>query len=311
VPAASCEIITKVKTSKQQSSPKPPKSPQPETALLFDLPEEPPPEPEVAPIHEPIWTENKAKLIERYLYYFVLITKHGTYIDGFAGPQEPDKPRMWAAKLVIESEPRWFRNFFFFEKTTKGIKALRTLRDSQPSKPKRRVEVCPGDCNVEILRQLDADSVKKTEACFCLLDQRTFECQWETLIKLAKYKSSGKKIELFYFLPNHWFGRALTGLKKNKSAIKNWWGRDDWKILYELDGEQRKNLIVKRFKEELGYRSVKPWPIYGRKHGGAIMYYMVHATDHPLAPSLMSRAYRKAGLPKEPVEQLQLELSGE
>jgi hypothetical protein len=41
------------------------------------------------------------------------------------------------------------------------------------------------------------------------------------------------------------------------------------------------------------------------------MYYMVHATDHPLAPSLMSRAYRKAGLPKEPVEQLQLELSGE
>jgi hypothetical protein len=64
VPAASCEIITKVKTSKQQSSPKPPKSPQPETALLFDLPEEPPPEPEVAPIHEPIWTENKAKLIE-------------------------------------------------------------------------------------------------------------------------------------------------------------------------------------------------------------------------------------------------------
>src|SRR5712672_141396 len=34
----------------------------------------------------PIWTENKAKLIERYLYYFVMVTKHGAYIDGFAGP---------------------------------------------------------------------------------------------------------------------------------------------------------------------------------------------------------------------------------
>src|SRR5690349_16399390 len=61
-----------------------------------------------SPTH-PVWTENKAKLIERYLYYFVQVTKHGTYIDGFAGPQEPDKLDMWSAKLVVESEPRWFR----------------------------------------------------------------------------------------------------------------------------------------------------------------------------------------------------------
>lgn len=44
------------------------------------------------PLRNPIWTENKARLIERYLYYFVLITKHGTYIDGFAGPQYADRP---------------------------------------------------------------------------------------------------------------------------------------------------------------------------------------------------------------------------
>lgn len=54
---------------------------------------------------EPIWTQNKAKLIERYLYYFAIIAKHGTYMDGFAGPQQPDKPEMWAAKLVLESHP--------------------------------------------------------------------------------------------------------------------------------------------------------------------------------------------------------------
>jgi hypothetical protein len=28
------------------------------------------------PAQRPIWTENKAKLIERYLYYFVMVTKH-------------------------------------------------------------------------------------------------------------------------------------------------------------------------------------------------------------------------------------------
>ncbi len=49
------------------------------------------------------WTENKAKLIERYLFYFVLVTKHGTYIDGFAGPQ--GVPQNWAAQLVLETEP--------------------------------------------------------------------------------------------------------------------------------------------------------------------------------------------------------------
>ena len=38
------------------------------------------------------------------------------------------------------------------------------------------------------------------------------------------------------------------------------------------------------------------------------MYYMIHATDHPLAPGLMARAYKKAVFPKEPIEQLRLEL---
>lgn len=57
--------------------------------LPMELPErtETTPEPRVKPLINPIWTENKAKLIERYLYYFVLVTHHGTYIDGFAGPQ--------------------------------------------------------------------------------------------------------------------------------------------------------------------------------------------------------------------------------
>ena len=34
----------------------------------------------------PVWTDNKASLISRYIYCFELVTHHGTYIDGFAGP---------------------------------------------------------------------------------------------------------------------------------------------------------------------------------------------------------------------------------
>ena len=79
----------------------------PRQSSLFELPtstESGPTEPKVKRPFEPIWTENKAKLIERYLYYFVLITKHGTYIDGFGGPQKFTKPETWAAKLVLENQ---------------------------------------------------------------------------------------------------------------------------------------------------------------------------------------------------------------
>src|SRR6266478_8546082 len=80
------------------------------------------------PAERPIWTKNKAKLIERYLFYFVLITKHGTYIDGFAGPQQPENPEMWAAKLVLESQPRWFRNFYLFDENKSQVARLQGLK---------------------------------------------------------------------------------------------------------------------------------------------------------------------------------------
>ena len=82
-----------------------------EVPHLFEMPEARLPEPTVKRPSYPVWTENKARFIERYLYYFVLITKHGTYLDGFAGPQRPEEPRMWAAQLVLDSEPRWLRHF--------------------------------------------------------------------------------------------------------------------------------------------------------------------------------------------------------
>src|SRR6266853_1773330 len=101
----------------------------------------------------PIRTGCKSKLIERYLFYFVQITFHGTYIDAFAGPQKNDKPEMWSAKLVMESVPRWLKNFFFFELDPAQVTRIRQMFDSQPPhdkkkmEPKRRIEIYPGDFN--------------------------------------------------------------------------------------------------------------------------------------------------------------------
>lgn len=53
--------------------------------LLFDLSQFPvddlPAEPGLPPLDRPVWTDNKAHLIMRYLCYFVFITKHGINIQ--------------------------------------------------------------------------------------------------------------------------------------------------------------------------------------------------------------------------------------
>ena len=125
--------------------------------------------------------------------------------------------------------------------------------------------------------------------------------------KLAKYKASGHKIEIFYFLANGWLERALAA-QKDLDVLARWWGRDDWTELRAMSRDERRDVLVGRFKRDLGYQSVKAWPIYERENGGAVMYYMIHATDHPEAPKLMSRAYRNTVSPLEPIEQLDLGL---
>lgn len=279
--------------------------------MLFDIgPPRVSPEPLVSPIQTPVWTKNKSALIARYLRYFVFITKHGTYIDCFAGPQYASQLGMWSARLVLENEPKWLRHFHLFELDSKQLAHLDRLclEHSRPSS--HSMTVHRGDCNDLVPAFLDESPIKAKEATFCLLDQRTFECKWSTVQALARYKPNGEhKIELFYFLPNWWLPRAIAGMTKNQQIISAWWGRDDWDALRNTSHDARCQLFVNRFKGELGYASVKPWPIMDRRGGRRIMYFMLHATDHPEAPKLMQRAYRKAVEPPESFEQLSLELS--
>jgi three-Cys-motif partner protein len=263
------------------------------------------------PIRFPLWTENKAQLIAKYLYYFVMITKHGTYIDGFAAPQEPT-PRegTWAAKLVLDTQPRLFhlREYWLCEQDPVRAKYLDQLTLPAPSGAnKKRVEIRVGDFNTLVHEILAAGTIKEKTATFCLLDQRTFECHWKTVETIARHKE-GNKIEQFYFLGSGWLDRAFAGLTVNMHQADDWWGGPGWADLKGMDGNRRARLVCDRFKNELGYTYAYPWPIYENGNTGRVMYHMIHATDHPEAPKIMARAYRKATSAPEPVEQLELEL---
>lgn len=265
---------------------------------LFDLPPPGPPSekpPTVRPIHRALWTRNKAALVREYLYLFVQVTHHGTYLDGFAGPQEPEDPDAsdsWAAKLVLGIEQ--LRHFHLFEMSREGIEALSALAAAQAGDAGRRIRVWPGDMNVRMLELLGLGVIAPREATFCLLDQRTFECHWTTVEAIARYKPAGNyKIEIFYFLANRWMDRAIAE-QEDPGPPTAWWGRSDWRMLRGLRATARAEIFVKRFKEELGYRHVLAWPIFAQGTRGPVMFHMIHATDHPAAVGFMSRAYEAA-----------------
>jgi three-Cys-motif partner protein len=183
------------------------------------------------------------------------------------------------------------RQFFLCEISRKKLHALERLAAEHRSSS-RNIEVYEADFNRKAGEIIKSGAIRESTATFCLLDQHTFECAWATVETLARAKA-GMKIELFYFVPTGWLQRALSALE-NRDIARKWWGQDDWDQLHRMPGQSCANKFCERFIQELGYKYAHAWPIYERKEGRRVMYYMVHATDHEEAPKLMNRAYRLA-----------------
>jgi len=246
---------------------------------------------EIGSLPSPIWTENKAQLIQNYLRLFLYITKHGVYIDGFAGPQDASNPDSWAAKLVLELNPPWMKTFFLCELNSISYGNMTSMLDSQRRIPGREIISKQADFNLWVSEVLAFGSITDKTATFALLDQRSTECHWATVKSLADHKQGSTKVELFYFFPTGWIHRAISATK-DKSVLDAWWGDDGWQQISATSKSEAANLCLKRI-QALGYRDVKSWPICSKEFGaGATMYHMIHATDHLEAPKLMYRAYR-------------------
>jgi three-Cys-motif partner protein len=246
---------------------------------------------EIDCLSSPIWTETKAQLIAHYLRLFLMITKHGVYIDGFAGPQDKSNPESWAAKLVLEMTPHWMKRFFLCEFDEKSYIALDSMLQSQPKIRGRQVLPKRGDFNQWVDEVLDSGAITDKTASFALLDQRATECHWATVEKLAAHKRGSTKIELFYFFPTGWVHRSIAETE-DKAVLDAWWGDRGWCQVEGIKQDQAAGLLARKI-QALGYRDVKSWPICSREFGtGRTMYHMIHATDHLEAPRLMYRAYR-------------------
>jgi hypothetical protein len=51
---------------------------------------------------------------------------------------------MWAANLVLATEPRWLRHFHLFDLDPAQVRHLYDLKAAQPEDPKRTIDVYEG-----------------------------------------------------------------------------------------------------------------------------------------------------------------------
>ena len=72
--------------------------------------------------------------------------------------------------------------------------------------------------NEKIPAMLKEAPIGSNTACFCLIDQRTFECYWATVEAVARHKAEGRKMELFYFLAQGWLDRRSEQGEPSETA---------------------------------------------------------------------------------------------
>ena len=263
------------------------------TALFEDLsPDKPSPRKQKPPVEvsTPLWTADKAALIDEYIHHFLLVTKHGVYLDLFAGPQRAGDTESWSVRRVLERRTHGnpaIGHYAVCDQDPEQAQQLRDLGNGHHS-----FRVYEGDANECIHQMLMDAPITPKKACFCLIDQRTFECHWSTVRAIARYKGEGYKIEVFYFLAQGWLDRAWASTR-DEARLAAWWGNEDYKEFRDLSSVERARMLCRRFREELDYSYADPFSIHEKGQGSRTMYYMIHASDHPEACKLMSRAYQQ------------------
>ncbi len=241
----------------------------------------------------PAQTDAKSRLIEDYIRRFQMVTRGGLYIDGFAAPQKRHAEDAWTARRVLEIEPKRIRTFWLCDMDPKGVGQLKRLKDiHHGSVPSRRVFVFEGDFNERVDEIIRSGRIKARSAVFAFLDQRNTECHWSTVRKLAEHKGR-TRIEMLYFLGVGWLIRSLKTSRRPErlAEIDKWWGNGEWRELKDKSQTEISEIVSARFQKELGYKYATGWPIYLQEDSKRRAFVLIHATDHPEAPKLMSKSF--------------------
>lgn len=263
------------------------------------------------------WTMRKLEVLTAYFKMYRTIAGGGTYLDGFAGSGHATiDGQLTKGSALRALESGAFKNLILIEKdpATHARLTGSIAELSEAERAKVHLYDPPADCNLAISQLLADEAIDRDKACFAFLDPDSTELAWTTVEKLARYKTylppvpgSRKpercKIELWILVnTHHAMGRLMPAdrIKHREPPHAHvldyvMGGRDAWWDLWlrEWGGP---DLMAHRYAERLqtvlGYRSTHHQLVHDPDTGRA-QYYMVHASDHPNAHSIMRSAKKE------------------
>jgi len=262
------------------------------------------------------WSEDKLKLLKKYLGAYTKILKGKRwckgyyYIDAFAGtgkPQARDEERFIdGSPLCALTIKNPFTKYYFIEKTKWRVKKLEKIKKGFQNLD---IEIEEGDCNKiltqKIIPSLPYNSYKRA---LLFLDPFGMSINWGVIEQASKTKT----IEIILNMPIMAINRAcllnnpgkLT--QKHIKRMNDFWGNTDWqnKIYQDvatlfgtakvknrnLDTQGLINYFVQRLKSVFTEVSL---PLVMRNSKNAPLYCLIYAGHQKVAKGIIESIFSR------------------
>jgi three-Cys-motif partner protein len=266
------------------------------------------------------WSEVKLDIIHNYAsaYSRILAAQkepsfRHVYIDGFSGAgfhlSRISGELVWGSPTsVLLVEPP-FCEYHFIDLDRANIDTLQQTvlsRTSGPYDP-QTVHFYNADCNeVLISKVFPRVSYEKYCRGLCLLDPYGLHLDWEVIQTAGKMGT----IEIFLNFPIHDMNRNvllkdLTRVDERQlERLNKYWGDESWRDaaysnqgnLFGYDEKTTNEAVVSAFRarlEKVAEFKTVPEPMPMTNSRGAVLYYLIFASQKPVAAQIVTDIFNK------------------
>jgi three-Cys-motif partner protein len=228
------------------------------------------------------------------------------FVDGFAGPginviRGSGVRALGSPLIALRTDPE-FRRAVLLEQNRIAHTALRarTVEFGDRALAER------GNANTDLL-DLMRLNVDRHHPVLCVLDPEGADLEWSTIMGIADFKRGlPHKAEQLILLPTD--AGFMRELPISSGAEPTWSGRDldrifgntRWRRIYDarragnLTPDQARGAYVQLLADgivDLGYGTVLVRPILRHGRTGAVLYFMIFATDSEDGRTTMDRCF--------------------
>jgi three-Cys-motif partner protein len=260
------------------------------------------------------WSEIKLDIIKEYAkVYSTILSKQSNlkhvYIDAFAGAGY--HITKVSGELVLGSPLNAlylsppFSEYHFIDLDKGKKEELETIINGNNTS--QNVHIYNADCNKLLLEKIfPLVKYENYKRGLCLLDPYGLHLDWDVILTAGQMRS----IEIFLNFPIADMNRNV--LRRDETKVENsqlermnrYWGDDSWKSAAysaeenlfgyneKTNNENIVDAFVNRLKKIAGFSYV-PVPIPMRNTKGGTVYYLIFASNKPVAAKIVSHIFNK------------------